>query len=287
MAGTSIPFNAITGTDTMMKNGAASQINTRHQCITCMKEYENKSLEELRMEDYQMNRKGPSNPGMFGAGTTATPQAQPGAGLFSGIGGTPGVATPGTSTFGQTSAFGQTTTAGGGLFSSLNQPKPGGFFGNTATPTSTSFGGASGLGFSFNNPTSQPATSIFGQNNNNPATSNTGLGTTSAFSFASQPQQQPQNQGLGLFGQKPLTTPASTAPTFGGFGGTATNTALNKPLFGGTATAGTFGAGSTAPTFGTGSGSLFSTNTQQPQKPFSFSTPFSSTATSQPAFGNL
>lgn len=56
--GTVIKFNPVTGTDTMMKNGVASSINTKHHSITCMKEYENKSFEELRYEDYLANRKG-------------------------------------------------------------------------------------------------------------------------------------------------------------------------------------------------------------------------------------
>lgn len=57
-SGTVIKFNPVTGTDTMMKNGVASNINTKHHSITCMKDYENKSFEELRYEDYAANRKG-------------------------------------------------------------------------------------------------------------------------------------------------------------------------------------------------------------------------------------
>lgn len=34
-----------TGSDTMVKGGVTTSINTKHQCITAMKEYENKSLE--------------------------------------------------------------------------------------------------------------------------------------------------------------------------------------------------------------------------------------------------
>lgn len=56
--GTVIKFNPVTGTDTMMKSGVAQSINTKHHSITCMKEYENKSFEELRYEDYAANRKG-------------------------------------------------------------------------------------------------------------------------------------------------------------------------------------------------------------------------------------
>lgn len=41
-----------------MKNGTTQSISTKHHSITSMKEYENKSFEELRFEDYQANRKG-------------------------------------------------------------------------------------------------------------------------------------------------------------------------------------------------------------------------------------
>ncbi|XP_052223887.1 uncharacterized protein LOC127839535 [Dreissena polymorpha] len=56
--GTLAKFIPITGTDTMVNKGTTRTINTRLQCITAMKEYENKSLEELRVEDYLAGRKG-------------------------------------------------------------------------------------------------------------------------------------------------------------------------------------------------------------------------------------
>ena len=39
-------------------NGMSQILLERLQCITCMKEYENKSLEELHWEDYRSGRKG-------------------------------------------------------------------------------------------------------------------------------------------------------------------------------------------------------------------------------------
>ena len=43
--GTTVAFAAPSGQDTMMKNGVTTNINTKHQCITAMKEYESKSIE--------------------------------------------------------------------------------------------------------------------------------------------------------------------------------------------------------------------------------------------------
>uniref|UniRef100_A0A3B5MTN0 Nuclear pore complex protein Nup98-Nup96 n=1 Tax=Xiphophorus couchianus TaxID=32473 RepID=A0A3B5MTN0_9TELE len=83
--GTTVKFNPPTGSDTMVKAGVTTSINTKHQCITAMKEYENKSLEELRLEDYQAGRKGPTNPMAPGAGGLfggATPTSSASTGLF-------------------------------------------------------------------------------------------------------------------------------------------------------------------------------------------------------------
>jgi nuclear pore complex protein Nup98-Nup96 len=51
--GTTTKFSALSGQDTVIINGSSKTFNTNHQCITAMKEYEFKSLEELRYEDYQ------------------------------------------------------------------------------------------------------------------------------------------------------------------------------------------------------------------------------------------
>jgi nuclear pore complex protein Nup98-Nup96 len=54
------------------KNNTFQTINTKLQCISAMKEYINKSMEELRMEDYQSNRKFATAPSMFGSTTFST-----------------------------------------------------------------------------------------------------------------------------------------------------------------------------------------------------------------------
>lgn len=74
----------------MVKNGVTQNISTRHHCITCMKEYESKSLEELRLEDYIANRKGPQQvpqqTGLFGTSTGGSLFGT-GAGTSTGTGG--------------------------------------------------------------------------------------------------------------------------------------------------------------------------------------------------------
>uniref|UniRef100_A0A674BPF4 Nuclear pore complex protein Nup98-Nup96 n=1 Tax=Salmo trutta TaxID=8032 RepID=A0A674BPF4_SALTR len=235
--GTTVKFNPATGSDTMVKGGVTTSINTKHQCITAMKEYENKSLEELRLEDYQAGRKGPTNPmaaptgGLFGVAAAATPSTGA-AGLFGSSATNTGFS------FGQAKTNFGTSTGGfgaatGSLFGQQQQPqqaqqaaslfKP---FGQATTTPNT--------GFSFGN------TSTMGQPQQ---TSTMGglFGSTAA------------SQAGGLFGNTAQTTPATGFGTGTGLFG-QTNTAFgNQSLFG-NKTAG-FGATTTsASSFGTGTG---------------------------------
>ncbi|XP_017031633.1 nuclear pore complex protein Nup98-Nup96 [Drosophila kikkawai] len=229
------------GTDTLMKSGQPNSVNTKLHCITAMKEYELKSLEELRMEDYLCSRKGPqagSAPGAFGfSSQVAQPQPQPAAtGLF------------GSTQQQGTSLFGQTVTENKSLF------------GNTA------FG-------------QQPATSsAFGApaQQNNFLQKPFGAATTTPFAAAPTDASNPFGakpafgQGASLFGQTPATSAApafgQTSTGFGGFGTTAGATQQTS-LFGATPAAdpnkSAFGLGTAAPTATSG---------------FGFGTPATSTA---------
>uniref|UniRef100_A0A3P8XMR8 Nuclear pore complex protein Nup98-Nup96 n=1 Tax=Esox lucius TaxID=8010 RepID=A0A3P8XMR8_ESOLU len=234
--GTTVKFNPPTGSDTMVKGGVTTSINTKHQCITAMKEYENKSLEELRLEDYQAGRKGPSNPmaaptgGLFGAATAATPSTGA-AGLF------------GSSATNTGFSFGQAKTSFG--------------------TSSGGFGAATGSLFGQQQPQqAQPVAGLFKPFGQATTAPNTGFsfGHTSTMG---QPQQTSAMGGLfgataasqagGLFGNTAQTTPATGFGTGTGLFG-QTNTAFgNQSLFG-NKTAG-FGATTTsAPSFGTGTG---------------------------------
>ncbi|XP_076795372.1 nuclear pore complex protein Nup98-Nup96 isoform X5 [Arvicanthis niloticus] len=271
--GTTIKFNPPTGTDTMVKAGVSTNISTKHQCITAMKEYESKSLEELRLEDYQANRKGPQN--QVGAGTTAglfgsSPATSSATGLFSSS------TTNSAFSYGQNkTAFGTSTTGfgtnPGGLFGQQNQQTTSLFskpFGQATTTPNT--------GFSFGN------TSTLGQ----PSTNTMGLfGVTQA------------SQPGGLFG---TATNTSTGTAFGtgtglfgqpntGFG------AVGSTLFGNNKLT-TFGTSTTsAPSFGTTSGGLFGnkptltlgTNTNTSNFGFGTNNSGSSIFGSKPAAGTL
>uniref|UniRef100_A0A674INM7 Nuclear pore complex protein Nup98-Nup96 n=1 Tax=Terrapene triunguis TaxID=2587831 RepID=A0A674INM7_9SAUR len=239
--GTTIKFNPPTGTDTMVKSGVSTNISTKHQCITAMKEYESKSLEELRLEDYQANRKGPSNPavaaaGLFGSSTATSSAAT---GLFGSS------ATNAGFSYGQNkTAFGTSTTGfGTGTAGSLFGQQPQ----QTTSLFSKPFGQATttqNTGFSFGNTSTlgQPNTNTMGlfgatQASQSGSLFGTAANTNAATGFGT-------GTGTGLFGQ---------ANTGFGVGGSvclyltlsAGQTSLfgnTQPKLGGTLGTGAFGA---------------------------------------------
>ncbi|XP_022915204.2 nuclear pore complex protein Nup98-Nup96 [Onthophagus taurus] len=299
--GTVIKFVPVTGTDSVQKSGLVQSINTKHHCITCMKEYEGKSLEELRFEDYQRKNKGQQpfgQPQPFGiASTSSSIFGQPDKSTF----GAPRTDF-GTSTFGMATqtttpnmfgkpatGFGAATsatafpfaanTSSSGLFGSTTAPKP------FAAPTNQMFGATQPQQNTFGN--------VFGQTTNQnsgggifgkPTT--TGFNTTqSGFPFGTaQPTQtnlfQPPkpNTGFGIFGQ---TNPQ--VPTFGqqqqqpSFGLSQTFGKTTQPPFG-QPTQSTFGTPSifgnqqNKCVFGNTSGTSLFGNTFQQNTPFQLNT---------------
>ncbi|RZF34912.1 hypothetical protein LSTR_LSTR011406 [Laodelphax striatellus] len=223
----------------MVKSGQTTTINTRHHCITCMKEYEAKSLEELRLEDYVANRKGPQ-------------QGVQSGGLFG--------AAPQPSLFGS-NPIGSTPTTGG-------------LFSNTATSgfgTSNSVFGSSGSSLFAKPATAQPT--AFGST---PATNSTNTfgfntGTTASNPFATNTAQKPfgaatPQTGTGLFGNNTSQqTNVFGSTTTGGFGsgfGTSTQNQMGGTAAGTTQGTPNFSFGQTANTStgavaGAGGSSLF------------------------------
>lgn len=188
------------------------------QTITAMAQYENKSLEELRYEDYLQGNKGKGN----AAG-----------GATGGFGG---------------STFGTPAPATGGLFGAP-APAPTGGFGSTfgAPAPATGFGAASTFG--------KPATtSLFGGAPAAPAPAFGGFGSTTPAPAFSAPAPTP---GLFGGSPAPAPAfGAAPAPAFGGFGATPAP-AFGAPaptpgLFGSPSPALAFGSPTPAPAFGFG-----------------------------------
>ncbi|KAJ3053912.1 hypothetical protein HK097_003102 [Rhizophlyctis rosea] len=281
------PFQAIdekvvNPTATMPANAP----NQAFQNLGGMAAYQNWSFEELRLQDYMMNKKFSSNQqqsgfGGFGAGTSTFGTTNTGFGA-------PATTAAGTGLFGQQptqSAFGQQPQQQTGLG-----------FGQTSTaPTTGLFGQQPAA-------TAAPGTGLFG------ATGTSAFGTTTtATPFG---QQQPATSGFGTsafgqstqpkpafgFGATPATTqsafgatttglggatgggfsfgqPATTKPAFGTFGATTTP-ATGTSLFGQTSTAPATSA------FGGAGGGLFGNQPKPATSGFGFGA-----STSTPAFG--
>ncbi|XP_015785511.1 nuclear pore complex protein Nup98-Nup96 [Tetranychus urticae] len=234
--GTTIKFNPLIGSDTMLKNNINTTISTRHQCITAMKEYETKSMEELRWEDYQANRKGPQAQGaMFGQTATteslfgATQQQQQQQQQQSA---TTAPFSSGTNSIFGKPTFGTSTSLFNAPTFGTQQAKPA--FGTAPTTTTFSFGPVN----------QQPATVTSGGSLFNPTPS-----FTPSTNFFQPPATNTQTKSLfgtstttatpSLFGAQATTTTPSL------FGANVSTTAA-KPGFG-LPTTGTNTFGTTAP----------------------------------------
>ncbi|KAF9780056.1 nucleoporin autopeptidase-domain-containing protein [Thelephora terrestris] len=254
------------------KDATNANLTLAYQSITCMPAYRGYSFEELRLQDYQQNRKAATTGG-FGAGTFgSTTQPTTTGGLF---GQNQPTTQPTQSAFGGgTGAFGSTGTTTGTGFGAFGQqqqqqqpqqqpqqqqqqqPSGTGFGAFSQTQPQQSTGFASG-GFGTTQPQQQTgglfSGSTFGQK---PAT--TGFGTTTAgtgaFGTGTGAFGQTQPQTTTTFGNTPQQQPQTNAFGAGGFG---TNT--NKSIFGQPAT-GAFGSTTT----GTGGG-IFGQQPQQQQ----------------------
>ncbi|XP_065601801.1 nuclear pore complex protein Nup98-Nup96 isoform X2 [Cyrtonyx montezumae] len=264
--GTTIKFNPPTGTDSMVKSGVSTTINTKHQCITAMKEYESKSLEELRLEDYMANRKGPSNPvgagattGLFGTSTATSSTAT---GLF------------GSSTTNTGFSYGQNKTAFGTSTTGFGTGTTGGLFGQQTQTTSLfnkPFGQATttqNTGFPFGNTSTlgQPNTSTMGLFGATQPSQPGGLFGTAASTNAG----TAFGTGTGLFGQANTGFGVGSSTLFGskpaGFGTTTTSTSFGTTTGGGLFGFGANNAGNSlfgnkpaTGTLGTGLGTGFGT----------------------------
>lgn len=256
------------------KDGGASSQTSSYQSITMQQPYQNKSFEELRVEDYMQNRRLPQS-GSFGAGatggssfggfgqsnTTAAPAA--GGGLFGGgnTGTTGGFGASNTTNTGfgannntnTTSGFGASNTAGGGLFGAAKPATGGGPFGNNAASSGTATGGFGA--------TSGSGGGLFGNTN---AQSNTtgGFGSSTGGFGAGAANT---NTGGGLFGAQ--NTQTQNKPAFGGFGASTNTGTTGTGAFGQTNNAqqpqqsgGLFGGGAS----NTGGSSLFGGQQNKP-----------------------
>lgn len=209
------------------------------QSITCMPEYANFSFEELRYQDYQAGRKfansqvpTTNNMGSFGLGMNNTTSNATGSNMF---GSNNAANTSSDGLFGQKLNTGFASNTTSGLFgstntnalgnttnnTSINSPfgmKPqgtAGLFGQQNNTANSPFGqqqnstglfGQQSNSFGMNRNTTTTSGGLFGQPNNNTfgqANANTSGGLFGQNN--NQPQQQPQQQQSGLFGQTPST----------------------------------------------------------------------------------
>lgn len=255
--------SAFGGVDPNVNNGTAvkpfsevvekdSSGTNKFQNISIMPEYKNFLFEELRMKDYEQNRR-------YGTGTTATPGGFGATGNNTSIFGNNGTSVFGhnnNSSFGNTSAnaFGQNNNStsgfgGSNVYGSLNNTNMGtsSFGSNANNATSGGFGGAFGGSSSSAFGTSKPAgfgstlgnTGGFGSLSNNNTTNSTlsafggGLNNTNSSPFG----QGSNNTGtFGVSSNSPFAANSSGGGLFGGNNnaGLAFGTSNTGSAFGGT-----------------------------------------------------
>ena len=247
--------------DTRVNDGS-THINFKS--IAGMPQYDKKSFEELRLEDYMAGNKGAQGQNIGGS-TFGAPAPAPTGGLFG--------AAPTTSTFGAPapSTFGSPTPApaafGSPAPSAFGAPAPapsGGLFGASAPATST-FGAPATS--TFGAPAPAPATTgLFGAPAPAPSGGLFGAPAPASSGIFGAPAPAPATSG-GLFGAAPTPAPAgglfgapAPAPSGGLFGAPAS--APSGGLFGAPSPApsgGLFGAPAPAP-----SGGLFGASSPAP-----------------------
>lgn len=278
----STPFQAYSE-----KDGTSATATQQYQTITFQQPYQNYSLEELRVADYNQGRRYGNQNGQAGAFGQSTG--------FGGFGSNNNTTTNNTtSAFGSntntggslfgggntntTSAFGQSTgstfgsnnnTTGGGLFGAAAKPATGGLFGGSSTTntgtTGGLFGGGAtsnttggfGSGGGFGASTTTSGGGLFGNNNANQQKpgglfGNSTTSTTTPFGGGAATTNTfgQSNTGGGLFGQN---NAANTTNAFGSNNTTTTNT--GGGLFGNSG--GAFGQNNQAQTQNATSGGLF------------------------------
>lgn len=277
-------------------DGSTTRVRSVYQSITCMAEYQNKTFEELRIEDeelglatYTGQQAAPAAGGsLFGTASTGfgapaassslfgAPAQQPAA--STGFGGFGATAQPSSSLFGAPAAQPAASTGFGG-FGATATPSTSGFggFGATATPApaTTGFGGfgttpapAASTGFGGFGATAAPAasstgfgSSLFGATGSGLGATQAGASSSSLFGATAPAASTGFGGGFGGFGT--TAAPAATTSSFSLGGSTAAPT---SSLFGATATPapatggfGGFGTTAAAPAASTGFGGFGAT----------------------------
>ncbi|KAF5399704.1 Nucleoporin autopeptidase [Paragonimus heterotremus] len=231
--GTSVAFNPPITPDTVQRSGQQTQVNAKHMCITAMKEYQDKSLEELRLEDYALNRQS--------GGAAATSVAGTSSSLFSTSTGVKPFQFNATQTTNTTSSiFGQANKPANTFFGGSNLT-----FGGTSATAQPAFGqGAqtqgSLLGIKPQFGATSQTTNLFGTASTAQQPSGFSFGQSAPTNslFGSKPLFGASSSGTGLFGapQTSVATASSTGFTFGQPQAAATGLGTGTNLFGQPAT---------------------------------------------------